>query len=332
MNPFGIILEKANGKANIDAKARFEKDRTFFWKAYEDFGELSQWYISDFVYEGITFRCMEQFMMYKKAMLFGDVDTASMIMRESNAHPNVYRQLGRRVANFHEWVWRNECRDIVVDGNLHKFMQNSALRTKLLSTENTLLVEASPYDRKWGIGYGADIAMVNVDRWGDNLLGTCLMTVRDMIRDFMKLSPDPMTGIAKVSVDTIVLCHPCLAMTRITPNNIHTREKVDDILITICGMCRNEHESMNPVLNTYGLATVVSMVQGKRGDIVSWSEIENGTMEKKLIHPDLIVFINKDDCTIMRSKGFEHAEVEEEMNTLTHVSCTSAATWTCFAT
>lgn len=316
MNPFENVLENINREMKAKAKVQFDRDYTFFWKAHEDFGELSQWYISDFVYEDITFSCMEQFMMYKKAMLFGDVETAGVIIGQSNVHPNVYRQLGRQITNFDEWIWTNECRDIVVNGNLCKFMQNPALRDKLLSTENTLLVEASPYDRKWGIGYDSNNAMANMHRWGDNLLGSCLMSVRSMIGDFMKLRPDPTTGVVKLSVDTIVLCSSCLAVTRITPNNIHPRQKVDDILTTLCGMCRIEYGSMNPVLDEYGLRSVISIVQRRRDDIVNWSEIENGTMDEKLIHPDLINSISKDDCTILKSKGFEHTEVEEEMKTL----------------
>ena len=46
-----------------------------------------------------------------------------------------------------------------------------------------MLVEASPYDRIWGIGYTAKQALkVPMDHWAENLLGKILMEVRTEIR------------------------------------------------------------------------------------------------------------------------------------------------------
>ena len=41
----------------------------FFWG-----GVFSQWYKSNFTLDGITFNTAEQYMMYKKAMLFEDTE------------------------------------------------------------------------------------------------------------------------------------------------------------------------------------------------------------------------------------------------------------------
>lgn len=43
--------------------------------------------------------------------------------------------------------------------------------------------KASPRDRIWGIGFGAKNAGSQRKRWGQNLLGKCLMVVRDRIRE-----------------------------------------------------------------------------------------------------------------------------------------------------
>lgn len=43
--------------------------------------------------------------------------------------------------------------------------------------------KASPRDRIWGIGFGAKNAGSRRKRWGQNLLGKCLMIVRDRIRE-----------------------------------------------------------------------------------------------------------------------------------------------------
>lgn len=43
-------------------------------------GYLSNWYLSEFIVEDVTFQSMEQYMMYRKACLFGDKTSADQIM------------------------------------------------------------------------------------------------------------------------------------------------------------------------------------------------------------------------------------------------------------
>ncbi len=66
-----------------------------------------------------------------------------------------------------------------------KFGQIAELYELLLSTGDAILVEASPYDRIWGIGIGCEEAMAGgVEQWrGENLLGCALMQVRDYLRE-----------------------------------------------------------------------------------------------------------------------------------------------------
>lgn len=51
---------------------------TFFYRSHSPF---SQWYPSDFVVDGMEFNCAEQYMMLKKAQLFGDEEAALKIMQ-----------------------------------------------------------------------------------------------------------------------------------------------------------------------------------------------------------------------------------------------------------
>lgn len=71
----------------------------------------------------------------------------------------------------------------VYTGNLLKFSQNEELKQKLLDTENKILVEASPYDKIWGIGLSvSDKDFYNPILWkGENLLGKILMKVRNTL-------------------------------------------------------------------------------------------------------------------------------------------------------
>ena len=53
----------------------------------------------------------------------------------------------------------------------------------MLETGDLILVEASPLDRIWGIGFREKKAMEmgNRERWGMNLLGNALMKVREQL-------------------------------------------------------------------------------------------------------------------------------------------------------
>jgi len=147
---------------------------TFFWS-----GPFSQWAKSPFELEGKRFNTAEQYMMYSKAKLFGDDEIADKIMATSN--PRVQKMLGRQVRDFDAEVWQIAAVDVVYKGNLAKFTQNPQLMKQLLATEGTVLVEASPYDKIWGIGLNEeDAKRTPPDRWpGTNLLGLVLTQVRE---------------------------------------------------------------------------------------------------------------------------------------------------------
>lgn len=160
----------------------------FFWGHQPAIGGgvtqscLSQWYDCTFSVDGVIYHTAEQYMMAQKAHLFGDEETLEKIM--SANHPRAYKQLGRTVRGYNEKVWKERREEIVKTGNLNKFGQNSRLRRFLLETDDFVLVEASPYDRIWGIGMYADDPYARDPRqWrGQNLLGFALMDVRETLR------------------------------------------------------------------------------------------------------------------------------------------------------
>lgn len=152
---------------------------TFFWGSDSPF---SNWYMSSFIHEGREYNCSEQYMMYKKAMLFKDFDVADMIMEQ--AHPRKQKFLGRQVRGFDESTWMAKCEDIMVPGLISKFLQDTYCLNTILDSGDSILVEASPYDKIWGIGMAEDDPRAtNPSKWeGKNLLGNVLMKVRDEIR------------------------------------------------------------------------------------------------------------------------------------------------------
>lgn len=159
---------------------------TFFW-GHRPAKQLtascfSQWWQAAFEVDGVTFATAEHWMMYQKAITFGDEQHAQLILDADT--PELAKRLGRKVANYDDNTWA-ACRyELVKQGNLHKFTQHADLRGFLLSTANTIIVEASPYDRIWGIGLEAKTPDIeNPHTWkGDNLLGFALMEVRDYFR------------------------------------------------------------------------------------------------------------------------------------------------------
>ena len=155
-------------------------DFTLFWQNRSPF---SNWYPSIFTHGGISFSRGEQYMMYRKAMLFNDLETAHAILLTGN--PKEQKDLGRQVKNYVDETWAAVREDVMVEGLFEKFNQNEHLKQALLDTGDTEIAEASPYDLIWGIGFTEDQPEArDKSKWrGQNLLGIVLMRVRDKIRN-----------------------------------------------------------------------------------------------------------------------------------------------------
>lgn len=145
----------------------------------EENGYLSNWYHSHFVADDISFSSMEQFMMYKKAVCFGDCHIAAQILETEDV--SRIKELGRLVSGYDDNCWSGIRQIIVYQGLLEKFSQNKDLKEKLLQTGQSILAECAVKDKIWGIG----LSMKDPDRlekakWkGQNLLGYALMMVRE---------------------------------------------------------------------------------------------------------------------------------------------------------
>jgi ribA/ribD-fused uncharacterized protein len=150
----------------------------YFWS-----GIYSQWYKSDFEIDGVKFTSAEQYMMYKKALLFEDEEVANAIMRTNN--PKEQKALGRKVRNFDVDTWNENCREYVYEGNYAKFTQDPVLLEQLMETGDKILVEASPLDKIWGVGLHFDDERVEDEsQWqGTNWLGEAIMRVRTELHE-----------------------------------------------------------------------------------------------------------------------------------------------------
>lgn len=152
-----------------------------FWKC-----SYSQWNNSGFESDGTYFKTAEHYMMYKKAELFKDYSSMGKILLAS--HPRHAQTFGREVKGFDKEVWEANCIDIVSQGNYLKFKQNPELLEKMFLHRELELVEASPYDKIWGIGLDENNPKAySKETWqGTNYLGISIMNARERLLEEFK--------------------------------------------------------------------------------------------------------------------------------------------------
>lgn len=136
--------------------------------------------LTSFVIYGITFGAIRlESGEDGEVNTFGDEEIAAQCLKETN--PKKVKELGRKVKGFDADKWSEVSYQIMVDVNIPKWEK---LKDKLLATGSRTLVEASPYDKIWGIGMHEDDAGIEDEsNWqGMNLLGKALMEVRTKLK------------------------------------------------------------------------------------------------------------------------------------------------------
>lgn len=190
-----------------------KQEYTFFFRSTSNF---SQWHPSKFEYRGVTFSSAEQFMMYSKAKLFKDEDVAQKIL-DINSRDMIkdfldgklsntditqekkrlmfwdkcqkeIKDLGKQVKNFNESLWLEKRFSIISIASREKFGQNAHLKSAMMACKGTKFVEASPYDKIYGIGLSKEDAMKTPkEKWkGLNLLGDALTNTMNYFENELK--------------------------------------------------------------------------------------------------------------------------------------------------
>jgi ribA/ribD-fused uncharacterized protein len=95
------------------------------------------------------------------------------------------KKLGREVAGYDDKVWDGKRVNVVSVANREKYNQNPDLKGILMATGDTIMVEASPWDKIWGIGLDEKAAKVtDPSKWpGLNLLGDVLTNLKNYYRN-----------------------------------------------------------------------------------------------------------------------------------------------------
>ena len=162
----------------------------FFWgHRPSENGEISsscfsQWWAEHpFTENQFEYRTAEHYMMAGKARLFDDQEMLDQILKSDS--PGEAKKLGRQVKNFEQQAWEKHSCEIVIQANYLKFSQHPDIQEYLLHTNKRVIVEASPRDAIWGIGMEKNhVNASSPQNWrGKNLLGFCLMEVRDLLKE-----------------------------------------------------------------------------------------------------------------------------------------------------
>lgn len=123
-------------------------------------------------------------------MHFDDTATAHEILLTINARK--CKSLGRRIEGFNDEEWDKVKSQVVEEGSYLKFTRSDGkggkdLKKMILRTKHRELVEASRFDKVWGVGFEAHQLKLGEKGpaprkiWGANRLGKALMVARERI-------------------------------------------------------------------------------------------------------------------------------------------------------
>lgn len=175
-------VKKAEKNKDKLKTAGQEVDAIFFHLPAEPHGYLSNWYASPFDLDELHFTSAEQYIMYRKCMIFGDQISAEAILATDDTAAQ--QKIGRKAKGYNGEVWAGMRQLVAVRGLLAKFSQNEDLKRKLLKTGDAWLVECAHSDTIWACGIRLnEDERFDTGKWcGQNLLGFALMEVRSILR------------------------------------------------------------------------------------------------------------------------------------------------------
>lgn len=153
---------------------RLENGYCFFWKS-----KLGNWHMCNFKMVCLDniereFSSSEQAFMYLKAELFKDKEIARKLLLEKNQR--IVKDLGREIKNFNQEIWEQFREEAMYRACYAKFSTLKNEADELLKYKDYKFVEASPYDKIWGVGLAEENDLILDEKnWkGLNLLGKTL--------------------------------------------------------------------------------------------------------------------------------------------------------------
>lgn len=165
---------------------KITQDHVFFWGGiFSNWSNVAGGITAVIGGNTVSFPTSEHIFMYYKAVCFKDLSIASELLKTSD--PKEAKRLGRKIKGFSEDIWQSYREDAMFTAVKMRAAFDSAYRQELISPlyQGKTFVEASPYDKIWGIGMSEDDPDVDDEsKWrGLNLLGKTLGRLRDGILD-----------------------------------------------------------------------------------------------------------------------------------------------------
>ncbi len=181
LNPSGLPAQRNTHRDKLKIADR-EVDAVFFHKPEEPHGFLSNWYPSPFDLDGIHFTSAEQYIMFRKCVIFGDRASADAVLATDD--PAEQQAIAQNAKGYLDKVWAGMRQTVAMHGLLAKFTQNQDLKQKLLDTGDAYLVECAHQDIIWTCGSRLhEKERFDTSLWrGQNILGFALMEVRSVLR------------------------------------------------------------------------------------------------------------------------------------------------------
>ena len=157
------------------ARTKKVNDKTIGF--HSKYSYLSNFYHSQFVYDGVKFTSVEQMYQVKKAELAGRQDLVPIMLAETDSLR--IKRLGDMIFTPRDDEWHKSKIDIMQTAVRVKFQQNPGLLQQLRETGQNTLVEATR-DAFWGAGVPLTSVHLKTNTYsGENRLGKILMDIRD---------------------------------------------------------------------------------------------------------------------------------------------------------
>lgn len=227
-----------------------------FWKDTQDNGYLSNWGKSPLLIDGVSYNCVEQWLMASKSRACGDQSVLEQIM--STPNPRKQKGLGRSLdKKLVGRYWNAQQKwDAQLKGAMAKFQQHASLAVKLLRTGQKRIAEASPSDSIYGIGLSPSnpLAQDPANWSGMNLLGRALEHVRDQIRRHILAGQDLASMPRQVAAESVLVAQDLDEQSSEQESSsesesdgpsillVHNKQPFDDWAATLCSYLRTRFQ------------------------------------------------------------------------------------------
>lgn len=165
----------------------YEKEKLVAFFGSEDF--YSNFYNNKVKFYNMLFYNNETLFMYLKAKFFKDYGAMDNLLHTFS--PLEAKRIGRRIQGYNDNAWNKVRYDVMLIAVFYKLQSNPHIKEHYdnLIKEGYSFVEASSYDKIWGIGLTENNTnILDKSKWrGKNLLGEVYNNVHKLKEEDIKI-------------------------------------------------------------------------------------------------------------------------------------------------